>query len=549
MASQLTHPPDEHSNRIAPPPPARPGMVRAALAFLRNTWRQLTNMRTALILLFLLALASLPGALLPQWTLSRSKTAQYILDHRTLGRWLDRLGFFNVFSSPWYAAIYLLLFTSLVGCLLPRTIDVARQLRTQPVATPRNLARLPLHFAAIVGGDPAGVAAAVAAALRRRHWRVAQRTEAGDVLTISAERGYLRELGNLLFHLSLLGLLVAVAVGKLVGFEGSILVDTGSGFCSVGPVSYDDFRPGILVDGTSMAPFCVQVDSFRSAYTPQGRAAQFAADIRYQSGPDAGSDRWSQRELQVNDPLRINGQRLYLLGHGFTPHFRITYPSGAVRDYSQPFQPTDSSLISQGVLKITDPPDWAGTQLLTHQLAIVGLFAPTQRVTGGIMTSSFPAARDPGVAVQVYRGDLGLDGGRPQSVFSIDQGQVANGLLVRQKTANLSRGQSVTLDDGTTLTFTGYNEWVNLQTSYDPAQLGALISAVMLLCGLTLSLSIRRRRVWYRMQPENTSTGGDRTTVEVGGLARTDAAGYGQEFVALAQLPGAGALIDPARQT
>ena len=541
--SAVTDLSDPHPDPATLPAPG-PGMVRAAAAFLRNLWRRLTNMRTALILLFLLAVASLPGALLPQWTLSRSKTAQFMLDHRTAGRWLDQLGFFNVFSSPWYAAIYLLLFTSLVGCLLPRTIDVARQLRMQPVATPRNLARLPLHAdAAAVGGDPAAVAAAVTTALRRRHWRVAQRTETDGAVTISAERGYLRELGNLLFHLSLVGLLVAVAVGKLVGFEGSVLVDTGSGFCSVGPVSYDDFRPGILVDGTGMAPFCVDVRTFRSAYTPQGRAAQFAADIGYQSGSDLGTDRWSRRELQVNDPLRINGERLYLLGHGFTPHFRITYPSGAVRDYSQPFQPTDSSLVSQGVVKVTDPPDWTGTQLLTHQLAVVGLFAPTQRVTGGIMTSAFPAARNPGVAIQVYRGDLGLDSGRPQSVFSIDSRQVANGLLVRQKTANLSQGQSVRLDDGTTITFTGYNEWVNLQTSYDPAQLGALISAVVLLCGLTLSLSVRRRRVWYRMRPHSTT--GGQTLVEVAGLARTDAAGYGHEFAALSQLPFAGVPADP----
>ncbi len=305
----------------------KPGSVRSAIASSRNTWRQLTSMRTALILLFLLAVASLPGALLPQWTLNRSKTAQYMLDHPAAGAWLDRLGFFAVFSSPWYAAIYLLLFTSLVGCLLPRTADLVRQMRMPPVVTPRNPARLPHYSAAIVADTPSRVCATAASGLRRRGWRVVQRTEPGNVLTVSAERGYARELGNLLFHLSLLGLLVAVAVGKLVGYEGSILVDTGSGFCSAGPVSYDDFRPGILVDGTRMAPFCVDVDSFRSAYTAQGQAAQFAADIRYQSGSDLGSDRWSRRELQVNDPLRINGERLYLLGHGFTPTFGSPTPA------------------------------------------------------------------------------------------------------------------------------------------------------------------------------------------------------------------------------
>jgi cytochrome c biogenesis protein len=528
---------NQQGNNSRPPSPPRPGPAGTALAFARNIWRQLMSMRTALVLLFLLALASLPGALLPQWALNRGKTATFILAHPTWGPLLDRSGFFAVFSSPWYAAIYLLLFTSLVGCLLPRSWDLLRQLRTPPVATPKNLTRMPHHSVQTVPGDPALVTARIHAALSSRGWRIRQRSEPDAVVTVSAERGYLREVGNLLFHLSLLGLLVAVAVGKLVGYEGSIIVDTGTGFCSVGPVSYDNFRPGTLVDGTSMTPFCIDVDSFRSAYTPQGQAAQFAASIRYQSGTDLGTNRWSSRVLEVNDPLRIDGQRLYLLGHGFTPHFKVTYPSGAVRDYAQPFAPMDSSLVSQGAVKITDPPDWAGVELLTHQLAIVGLFAPTQQVTAGVMTSSFPAARDPGVAVQIYRGDLGLEAGRPQSVFAIDSAQVASKLLVKVQQANLLPGQSTTLGDGTRITFTGYNEWVSLQTSYDPAQFAALISAVLLLVGLTISLVVKRRRVWYRLQPAADPSAPVATVVDIGGLARTDAAGYGAEFLELTQLP------------
>ena len=117
-----------------------------ALAFGRNVWRQLTSMRTALILLFLLALASLPGALLPQWSLNTAKTAQYIIDHPTLGPLLDRFGFFEVFGSPWYAAIYLLLFT--LADRLPAPADhrsSSGSCGCRPVATPRNLGRLPHH--------------------------------------------------------------------------------------------------------------------------------------------------------------------------------------------------------------------------------------------------------------------------------------------------------------------------------------------------------------------------------------------------------------------
>ncbi len=531
-----------------PEPPTQGGLGRL-IAFGRNTWRQLTSMRTALILLFLLALASLPGALLPQWSLNSAKTAQYIIDYPTIGPLLDRFGFFEVFGSPWYAAIYLLLFISLIGCLLPRSLEFAGQLRMPPVATPRNLGRLPHHHTTEVPGTPDVVADRIAKGLKG--WRIARRVEPDGpdarpdaaTVTISAEKGYFREVGNLVFHLSLLGLLIAIAVGKMVGYEGSVIVNAGSQFCSTSPASYDNFRPGLLVDGTDMAPFCVDVEQFTASYTAAGQASGFVAQIRAQSGADAGTDRWESAELQVNDPLRMDGERLYLLGHGFTPHFQVTYPDGTVRDYSQPFAPAanDPNFTSEGAVKILDPPGATGDEVRKQQLAIVGIFAPTALLHGAIMTSSFPSPDNPGVAVDVYRGDLGMEGGRSQSVFAIDTSQVDKGLLTKQARANLMLGESITLDDGTQITFTGYNEWVSLQTSYDPAQVWALVFAVLLMVGLMVSLVFKRRRVWFRLRAVSELTAQpdrrDRTVVQVGGLARTDQAGYGEEFALLAGLP------------
>ena len=95
-------------------------------ARLRNTWRALTSMGTALVLLFLLALGAIPGALLPQRSLNAGKVAEYLFSHKVIGPWLDRLQLFNVFSSFWFTAIYALLFVSLVGCLTPRMVDAGQ---------------------------------------------------------------------------------------------------------------------------------------------------------------------------------------------------------------------------------------------------------------------------------------------------------------------------------------------------------------------------------------------------------------------------------------
>lgn len=65
-----------------------------------------------------------------------------------------------------------------------------------------------------------------------------------------------------------------------------------------------------------------------------------------------------------------------------------------------------------------------------------------------------------------------------------------------------------------------------MQVSHDPTQFWVLVATVAALAGMVLSLGIKRRRVWVRMFPLEDG----RTRVEFGGLARTDKAGWGEEF-------------------
>lgn len=524
----------------------RKGQLAGGWGLARSTWRGLTSMRTALVLLFLLALAALPGALLPQRALNARLVDQYFTDYPRLAPVLDRLGFFDVFAAPWFAAIYLLLMLSLVGCVLPRTREHARGLRAAPVATPRNLGRLPHHATATLDVPAEEIADQVRD--RLSGWRQAQRSE-GPARTMSAEKGYLREVGNLAFHLSLIGLLVGLAVGKLVGYEGQVIVMAGGGqFCNTGILGYDSFRAGLRVDGTDLDPFCVRVDDFAADYLPTGQANAFRADLGYQTADDLGAgrvDEWRPYPLEVNSPLRLDGVRVYLLGHGYAPRFTVTFPDGEQRTGETQWRPVDpATLLSEGATKFERPGLVDDEQRRISQLAVTGLLAPTSS-GGKIVTSVFPELRDPEVAVDVLRGDLGLDDGRGQSIFSVDRGRVESGELVAVARTNLVPGAAVRLDDGTTIRFDGVRQWVSLQISHDPGQLAVLGFAVLALLGLAMSLSIRRRRFWVRLTPSIGPDGQDRTVVEIGGLARTDQAGYGEEFDRLAEdLLGSG----PARR-
>jgi cytochrome c biogenesis protein len=525
------------------PETRRVGDTLRLLALMRNTWRTLTSMGTALVLLFLLALGAIPGALLPQRSLNEFKVEQYIAEHPIIGPWLDRLQAFEVFSSFWFTAIYVLLFISLVGCLTPRLIEQARSLRATPVAAPRNLSRLPKHHAAEVSGEPDAVAAVVSDHLRG--WRRIVRKQTDNTVEISAEKGYLREFGNIVFHFSLLGLLVAVAAGKLFGYEGNVIViaDSGPGFCSASPAAFDSFRAGNTVDGTSLYPICLRVNDFQAHYLPSGQAVSFAANIDYQAGADLNTDTWQPYHLKVNEPLRVGGDRVYLQGHGYAPTFTVTFPDGQTRTQTLQFRPENqTTLLSSGAMRF-DPPGGSYPdpgERRKNQIAIQGLFAPTEQLDGKLLSSSFPALNNPAVAIDIYKGDTGLDTGRPQSLFSLDPKLIDQNRLTKKARVNLRAGEDTRLGDGTIVRFDGAVPFINVQVSHDPAQMWVLVFALTMMAGLLVSLVVRRRRVWVRLTPagrgrEEHNRQPCTVSVELGGLARTDNSGWGDEFERLTQ--------------
>lgn len=479
--------------------PGRPTVRKRVVRGARGWWRWLTSMRTALMLLFLLALAAVPGSLLPQRRLSQSAVAQYFADNPSLAPFLDRLGLFDVFAAPWFAAVYLLLFISLIGCLVPRTWGHIQSMRSEPPRTPRRLSRLPRHAELDTTLHAEQALDVAEEELRVARYRVVRRDG-----TLSAEKGLLKETGNIVFHLALLALLISLAVGKLWGYEGSVLVQEGQGFCNAFQ-QYDNYSAGPLVDGADLAPVCVNLLDFQARYEPDLTPASFTGDITYSRTPGG---REAEARIGVNSPLRVDGTRLYVTGRGFAPTFSVTLPDGTeLTDLSAPFLPPDSStMISNGVLKL---PDLGADR---DQLAVEGVFLPTAvDAGGGLWTSVDPRPLDPAVAIVVYAGSLGLDSGIPQNVFTLDRDRIARGQLERVGSANLRPGDSLELPDGTSITFTGFKEFAALQLNRDPSQLAVLISALAMLSGLMLTLLVRRRRVFVRP--------GDRV-LEIGGLAQ-----------------------------
>jgi cytochrome c biogenesis protein len=496
------------------PPPHRPPAL-SPREFAGWAWRQLTSMRVALILLFLLAVAAIPGSVVPQDDINPLAVSDFRARNPQLSEWYERFGLFDVYSAPWFAAIYLALLVSLVGCILPRSVQHWRAMRAVPPPAPRRLSRMPAYRRFEVSAPPDDVLNAARAELRSRRYRVASGADVAD--SVAGEAGHLRETGNLVFHLAVVVVLVAVAAGSLFGYRATVIVPEGSGFANT-VIQYDELSAGAMFDPKDLPPFALELDEFRMEYIESGPQRgvpdDFEARIQFTAEPGAPKE---ERTIRVNEPLEIDGTLVHILNPGYAPRITVRDAEGNVlAEGPTPFLPTDGGAYD-GVRKVPVGAETANGE----DIGIQGLFLPTAVVDEQGMRSSFPEPRNPALVMTAFHGDLGLDSGLPQSVYSLEtsgmeQFRTADGGAFQ---ATLGVGQTVELPDGYgSITFDGYVTWVQLQISRNSGKELVLAGALLAVAGLLASLYVRRRRAWVRA----TEGEGGSTVVEVAGLQRSE---------------------------
>jgi cytochrome c biogenesis protein len=470
------------------------------VGLIRFAWRQLTSMRTALILLMMLGVAAVPGSLIPQRTSNPIGVRDFFEKHPGTAPFYDKLSLFDVYGSPWFSAIYILLFISLIGCVLPRTVEHFHAMRAQPPATPKNLNRMEHHTT--FSGDES-ILQSAQTWLKKNRFRL--RIEGNS---ISAEKGYLRETGNLLFHLSLILILVGVSLGSLFGFQGEAIVNRGERFVNV-PTSYDSLRMGKLTQESDISPFTITVDKFVAKYDPKTSMPQ-----DYTAWVTTSENGVTKKQiLKVNSPLTFGTTRVYLQANGYSPIVTVRDSLGNVA-FQGPvtFLPQDGNLRSIGAIKVPDA---------TPPVGFVSSFVPTYERTKNMgAISIYPELLKPRLLFSIWSGDLGLDSGIPQSVYRIDTSKMKNLGL-----GSVGLGETFAYNGGT-ITLESVEPWINLQFVDDRGKGFALVGGVFAVLGLLSSLYGRRRRIWVRVSGSQ---------VEVAGLAKNNAPGLEAEIAELVE--------------
>jgi len=475
------------------------------VGLLRFMWRQLTSMRTALVLLMMLGVAAIPGSLIPQRLQDPIAVNDVFATSPTKALWYERFSLFDVYASPWFSAIYILLFISLIGCVLPRAFEHYKASRALPPVTPKNLSRME-HYDQWKGtGNELEVARAW---FKKNRFRIRELDG-----SISAEKGFTRETGNLLFHLALVSILIGVSFGSLFGMRGDAIVNVGERFINT-PTTFDSLSFGKLFNEKSLPPFSIEVDKFVAKYNPVTNAPEdYTLSVTVKDSPESAP---VEKIVKVNSPLTFGSTRVYLQANGYSPIVTVRDSFGNVAFQGPvPFLPQDSNLTSTGAIKVPDA---------IPQLGFVGSFFPTiGRAEEGGGISVYPEALDPRLFLGAWTGDLGLDNGRPQSVYRIDTDTLTNRGL-----KSLAPGETYEFAEGS-ITFETYIPWVNLQIVKDPGKSYALVGSILAILGLLASLFTRRRRIWVNVSKK---------TIEVAGLAKNSAPGLENEIAQLARALG-----------
>ena len=509
-------PPEANPTLRRPRPSPGEDPVRFVLESMRMGWRWLIRMRTALYLLGMLGLLTMLATVVPQ----EPNVASTVEDWRTgqegpgetVAALIDLVGGFDVYGSPAFLALLLLLFLSLTACLIPRITAWVRLVRRSQPPRSRHLGDQPQVSRFATDATPDEVHAAARRLLgHRRRWRLRapEGPDAPGPEQVAAERGlWSREGGSLVFHLSFYVLVLAIVYGQLASFEGQVGVTEGEGMGFTDTaVSYWTYRPGRWWGEDDHAGWVLDLEEFHVDWVRDpgaagaGQPTTFASDvtIEHRNGET------TRTRVEGNSPASFDGMRVHQLDWGYAPQVVVELDGEVLYDDHLTAVVEDGGGFPHFRAAVKAPaadPD-LGLEVFLFP------FAPDDD-DGAPQPTGAPWADAPLLVVREYRGDLQL--GRTQQTIN----ELDTTAMESVGGAALRPGERVELSDGSVLEFPELRRWVGFQISQRPQIPALLLASALLFGGLIPALYAYRRRLWVSAVPD---PDGGRTLVTVAGRA------------------------------
>ena len=442
-------------------------------------WSFFASVRLTVVLLIVIAVASILGTLIPQ-----QEEAQRIMRELppALVSTLQSLQLFDMYHSLWFLLLMVLLAVNLIVCSLNRFPRTWRIFQSARLGEPsRRLGGDAADRVFMAGGTPARVADGLEGIMRRK-FRKVRRTEEGGVITLHGEKGAFSYFGVYVVHASILIILAGVIIGSLSGFDGYVNIPEG------GTIDTVKLRGG---QGAKKLDFAVRCDRFTVEFYKNGMPKEFRSDLTFLK--DGQIVR--QGSLRVNHPIEFGGIRFYQASYGNQPGAALL----TVRDGGG----------GKKLLKVS-----AGDQFeLVGKKAAVSVL----RIEENLMNM--------GPAVKL--GIMSEGGGIAFWVFShireIEEANPGITKQVPQFNPGIFKPFNFSLGGIESAYFTG------LQVSADPGVPVVAAGAILMVAGFMIIFFFSHRQIWVRLEGR-----GDRSRVSIVGRCSRDPAGLTRDMDNLA---------------
>lgn len=371
---------------------------------------------------------------------------------------LDFLGIFNLWASPIFLGVTVLLALSIIACTVHRLPQLwKRATRPRVHVTEKFFDRAQYRASLQLPMSPQASLDHVGTVLRRRLYRQLpdDRLDAG-VLGMYADRFRWGPFGTAIAHAAMVVILAAFGVSAFTGFEENLDISVGQSV----EVGHD----------TGLS---VTAESFKDSYDEMGRPTDYVSHLVVERDGQVVAE----QDVRVNEPLHVDGTALHQASFGIAAALRITDLDGAVLFEGPVPLKWQSNDGRYAIGKIT--PEGTGTEVL--------VVTPASGATDANIA--------PGSAVfELY--DVETD--EKVDVLPVEQGEEAEGAGMR-------------------LTFERELRYTGIIARQDPGAAWMWVGSTLLVLGMCMTFMARHRRLWVRVTPD-----GDGSLVQIASAEKLD---------------------------
>ncbi len=293
-----------------------------------SLWQFFSSVKLALAILFLIAVTSIIGTLIPQ----KESLEFYVnMYGPQLAQIFTILDIPDMYNSWWFLALLFLLSFNLVICSIDRFPGVWKQVTSDGLAVPaERIEKMSTRLNWISEAALPEARERLSEKLRSKGFKPGLR-EQGEAALIFAQKGHWTRTGVYIVHASILVIFLGAIIGYLGGFKGSVMV----------PETAE--RDQVFLfggKGAKKLDFAIRCNNFRIEFYPNGMPKEYTSSLTViEDGAEVMT-----KVIEVNDPLTYKGITFYQSSYEPYQDFvvSVTSPSGAGKTFIVPFQQQES---------------------------------------------------------------------------------------------------------------------------------------------------------------------------------------------------------------